>query len=242
MRKILSVTSLVQALSISCLKGVCNTTTPFFPFNLAHGWGSFPPIPIHPHPRGPTASNAATQSLQVAYPMPSSPHHGIQAPEASPYSPSLLSAHTAELPAALPTNHVFSVVWAQAIPGMPFPSFSTLNTSSPFRLIWNVTSSLNLPRNPHEPQETMQTQFQPSSSTDLLVLRLAEFTVIASTRQVCSLAIHGAPGTQQTLACCAINASVSLLVHTHTRTPRRQFRKTGHALRRGIQGKDHKQI
>lgn len=128
MSEILPVTFLVQALSISCLKGAISQLLSFLPPCTLVS----PPIPIHQHSSSP---NASTQ-LHRAIPRPSvlstaSKH--LKPPTID--SPSLLPAHTVQPLADLPTNHVLSVVWAQAIPGMPFISFSTLNTFFPFRLI-----------------------------------------------------------------------------------------------------------
>lgn len=81
MSEILPVTFLVQALSISCLKG-SNTTAPFFPFTLHTGEPSYSNPSTSQHSK---CIHAAAQSLQVAHPTPFSPQHGIQAPEASHY-------------------------------------------------------------------------------------------------------------------------------------------------------------
>lgn len=143
MNEILPVTSLVQALSISCLKG---SNTFFLFFNLVYWWAflfqsiNIPGVQMHPcsctePPRSP--SHALQSSAWHRWPW--------SLPLLAPISASC--SHRKPL-AILPTNHVLLVVWAQTIPGMPLTSFSTLNAFFPFRLIWNMTSSLNLSKTP----------------------------------------------------------------------------------------------
>lgn len=75
MSEILPVTFLVQALSISCLKG-SNITAPFFPSTLHTGEPSYSNPSTFQQSK---CIHAAAQS----HPTPFSPQHGIQAPEAS---------------------------------------------------------------------------------------------------------------------------------------------------------------
>lgn len=178
MSEILPVDSLVQALSISCLKG-SNTTAPFFPSILHTG------EPSYSNPSTSQESkciHAAAQSLQVAHPMPSS-----SAWHPSTWSLPLLTPHLCFLLTQYSLLQFFQPNMCFRLSGLrpflecrsdPSPPWTPSFLSGSFEIWPLLWTFLKLP----VLWELKQTQLQPSLNTYHLVLQSAEITVISSAR------------------------------------------------------------
>lgn len=105
-----------SALGISCLKDGKLYHSSFLSFNPAHCEATA----SYPNPSTPHRSNctdAAAQSREVAYPTRLKSTTWNPCTRSPPPPPSLLPAHIGQLLVALPSNHVFSLVWAQPFLG-----------------------------------------------------------------------------------------------------------------------------